>query len=147
MKIVKISKITISKKKDCGGFQKAKGHLDTQMFPECEGTKYDRDIVKKTVEKRKYNKSKSTKSKKQKEACVECMIKEAQMVDPKLPQRPIFSGDKCPKCGNSQHYISNSSTPIINECSLCKNTWNPDNEKWNGKLSFNLKQYKTAQKE
>jgi hypothetical protein len=27
--------------------------LDTQMFPECEGTKYDRDIVKKTVEKRK----------------------------------------------------------------------------------------------
>ena len=32
---------------------KAKGHLDTQLFPECEGTKYDRDIVKKTVNERK----------------------------------------------------------------------------------------------
>lgn len=37
---------------DCGGFQKPKGHLDTQMFPECEGTPCDRNIVKKTVEKR-----------------------------------------------------------------------------------------------
>ena len=32
---------------------KPKGHLDTQLFPECEGTKYDRNIVKKTVDERK----------------------------------------------------------------------------------------------
>ena len=32
---------------------KAKGHLDTQLFPECSGTKYDRDVVKKTVNERK----------------------------------------------------------------------------------------------
>lgn len=49
------------KKKDCGGYQKAKGHLDTQMYPECTGTKYDRNIVKKTVEER--------------NACTECEIK------------------------------------------------------------------------
>lgn len=42
---------------DCGGFQKPKGHLDTQMFPECAGTECDRDIVKKTREKRKKKKS------------------------------------------------------------------------------------------
>lgn len=36
----------------------AKGHLDTQMFPESKGTKYDRDVVRKTVERRK----KSTKT-------------------------------------------------------------------------------------
>lgn len=33
-------------------YGKPKGHLDTQLFPECKGTKYDRDIVKKTREKR-----------------------------------------------------------------------------------------------
>ena len=38
---------------DCGGFRPPKGHLDTQMFPECEGTPADRNIVRKTVEKRK----------------------------------------------------------------------------------------------
>ncbi len=37
----------------CGGFKKPKGHLDTQLYPECEGTETDRDIVKKTVEKKK----------------------------------------------------------------------------------------------
>jgi len=36
----------------CGGYQKAKGHLDTQLYPECEGTPEDRDIVKKNREKK-----------------------------------------------------------------------------------------------
>jgi len=40
----------------CGGFRPPKGHLDTQMFPECSGTETDRDIVKKTVDKRKKKK-------------------------------------------------------------------------------------------
>lgn len=38
---------------ECGGFRPPKGHLDTQMYPECKGTPCDRDIVKKTREKRK----------------------------------------------------------------------------------------------
>ena len=38
---------------DCGGFQKPKGHLDTQMFPECKGTETDRNIVQKTIKRRK----------------------------------------------------------------------------------------------
>ena len=33
--------------KGCGKFQKPKGKLDTQLFPECEGTPQDRDVVKK----------------------------------------------------------------------------------------------------
>lgn len=44
------------KDSNCGGYQKPKGKLDTQMYPECEGTPLDRDIVKKTREKRKKNK-------------------------------------------------------------------------------------------
>lgn len=46
--------IIIAKKEDSckGGYGKPKGKLDTQLFPECEGTKYDRDIVKKTREKK-----------------------------------------------------------------------------------------------
>ena len=40
----------------CGGFRPPKGHLDTQMFPECEGYETDRNIVRKTVERRKESK-------------------------------------------------------------------------------------------
>jgi len=47
MKIIKLTS------NECGGFKPPKGHLDTQMFPECEGTPTDRNIVKKTVERRK----------------------------------------------------------------------------------------------
>lgn len=49
MKIVKLSG------NDCGGFTGPKKgkHLDTQMFPECEGTETDRNIVTKTVKRRK----------------------------------------------------------------------------------------------
>ena len=43
---------------DCGGFQKPKGHLDTQMYPECENTPCDRDIVKKEEKRRKKNQRK-----------------------------------------------------------------------------------------
>jgi len=46
---------------ECGGYQKPKGHMDSQMFPECKGTPTDRDIVKKTREKRK-SKKKTKKS-------------------------------------------------------------------------------------
>lgn len=42
---------------DCGGFRPPKGHLDTQLFPECENTETDRNIVKKTVERRKKKKA------------------------------------------------------------------------------------------
>lgn len=38
---------------DCGGFQKPKGHLDTQLFPECNNTETDRNVVKKTIKRRK----------------------------------------------------------------------------------------------
>lgn len=40
-------------KNDCGGFRPPKGHLDTQMYPECEGTETDRNIVKKHKKKKK----------------------------------------------------------------------------------------------
>ena len=43
---------------DCGGFQKPKGHLDTQMYPECAGSRFDRDIVKKEEKRRKKNQRK-----------------------------------------------------------------------------------------
>jgi len=45
--------IRVAKKDDgsCGGYGKPKGKLDTQLFPECEDTKYDRDIVKKQEKK------------------------------------------------------------------------------------------------
>ena len=50
-------KIVFCKCKKCHPDGKpAKGHLDTQLFPECKGTEFDRDIVKKTVEKRKQEK-------------------------------------------------------------------------------------------
>ena len=57
---------------ECGGFRPPKGHLDTQMYPECKGWPTDRDIVKKTVEKRKKKKKKSSISDQSKE------IKEAK---------------------------------------------------------------------
>jgi len=47
---------------DCGGFQEPKGHMDTQMYPECKGKPGDRDIVKKTREKKKKTKKKKKKS-------------------------------------------------------------------------------------
>ena len=37
---------------DCGGYGKPKGHLDTQMFPECENKRGDRDVVKKERKKK-----------------------------------------------------------------------------------------------
>jgi len=46
-------KITRKNSNDCGGFKPPKGHLDTQMFPECEDTETDRNIVKKNQEKKK----------------------------------------------------------------------------------------------
>ena len=53
-------KITRLDSNECGGFRPPKSHLDTQMYPECEGTPCDRDIVKKTVEKRKNKKKKAS---------------------------------------------------------------------------------------
>jgi len=37
----------------CGGFKPPKGHMDSQMYPECSGTDEDRDVVKKTIKRRK----------------------------------------------------------------------------------------------
>lgn len=53
MRIVKVNG------NDCGGFQEPKGHLDTQMFPECKGTETDRNIVQKTLKRRKHKKNAS----------------------------------------------------------------------------------------
>ncbi len=56
MRIIKISKCG----KGCGhgkDFGKPKGHLDTQLFPECKGTKYDRDVAKKHKAKNKTKKA------------------------------------------------------------------------------------------
>jgi len=53
MKIVKITS------NDCGGFQAPKGHLDTQMFPECAGKETDRNIVTKTIKRRNKGKRKA----------------------------------------------------------------------------------------
>jgi hypothetical protein len=47
---------------DCGGFQAPKGHLDTQMYPECVGTDTDRNIVKKEEKRKKKNKKKEASS-------------------------------------------------------------------------------------
>jgi len=48
---------------DCGGYRAPKGHMDTQLYPECEGTETDRNIVKKTMEKRKKAKNNKKASK------------------------------------------------------------------------------------
>jgi hypothetical protein len=46
---------------DCGGFKPPKDgeKLDTQLFPECEGTPCDRDVVKKNRKRKKKNKKSS----------------------------------------------------------------------------------------
>ena len=62
---MKITKITSNY---CGGFKPPKGHLDTQMFPECENFETDRNIVRKTVERRKKGKKKTKKASIQVEA-------------------------------------------------------------------------------
>lgn len=64
---MKITKIEASN--DCGGFQPPKGHLDTQLFPECKGCETDRDVVKKTVERRKKNKKKKKKASVEESPC------------------------------------------------------------------------------
>jgi len=53
---MKIFKIESSN--ECGGFRPPKGHLDTQLYPECKGFPTDRDIVKKTTDKRRNKKRK-----------------------------------------------------------------------------------------
>ena len=63
-----ISKIiSVSACKRCGTkditFGPPKGHLDTQMFPECEGTRFDRNVGKKY---REHQKKKQTKKNKKK---------------------------------------------------------------------------------
>lgn len=47
---------------ECGGFKPPKGKLDTQLYPECKGTPTDRDVAKKTREKRKKNKKSKKKA-------------------------------------------------------------------------------------
>lgn len=59
-RIAKIESVKVRTAADCGGFRPPKGHLDTQMFPECAGTPADRDIVKKTRENRKRHKKRAS---------------------------------------------------------------------------------------
>jgi len=63
---MKITNLDLESSNDCGGFKPPKGHMDTQMYPECEGYETDRDIVKKTVDKRKNKKKKASISRKAK---------------------------------------------------------------------------------
>ena len=46
----------------CGGLKSPKGHLDTQLFPECDKYETSRNVVKKTEDKRKKDKVKKGKS-------------------------------------------------------------------------------------
>ena len=46
MKIIRIQS-------NCGKYQKPKGHLDTQLYPECKDTPADRDVVKKNRKRKK----------------------------------------------------------------------------------------------
>lgn len=39
----------------------------------------------------------------------------------------VYVGACCPKCGCDSHVILNASMPIINQCCVCGNMWNPDN--------------------
>jgi len=58
MNTLKISQTEIESSNNCGGFktpQKGK-HLDTQMFPECEGTETDRNLLQHRNKKEKKNK-------------------------------------------------------------------------------------------
>ncbi len=49
----KCKKSVIQEPKSCGGYGPQKGHLDTQLFPECKDTIFDRDIVKKNTKRKK----------------------------------------------------------------------------------------------
>jgi hypothetical protein len=59
MKIIKLDR-DVTAGNDCGGFRPPRGHLDTQMFPECERFETNRDAVKKTVKRRTQNKKKAS---------------------------------------------------------------------------------------
>jgi len=77
---------------DCGGFKPPKKgqHLDTQMFPECEGKETDRNIVKKTVERRKKKKVKAESSfnlSKEKQIC-DFLVAEAKKKKKKYDPNP-----------------------------------------------------------
>ena len=66
MKIIRLQSDSKSDSKSdsnyCGGFKPPKkgDHMDTQMYPECEGYPTDRDIVKNTTEKKKKKKKKKS---------------------------------------------------------------------------------------
>ena len=86
MKIIKLNS-------NCGGYGKPKGHLDTQMFPECEGHPGDRDVVKKTRERRKKNKKK-------KKSSLDFPIVEAKKKRPGDPRGGVLEAmapHKCPR--------------------------------------------------
>ena len=58
-KPINLIPINLDSSNDCGGFKPPSGKMDSQMYPECEGYETDRNIVKKTVEKRKKKKKKA----------------------------------------------------------------------------------------
>jgi len=101
MKIYKIQS-------NCGEYQKPKGHLDTQMFPECEGTEADRDIVKKQKKKNEKNEKKASR----------------EVVDKTPHER-----NECPFCGDIRQCRCPSwiheQTGVVttqNLCSECKDS-------------------------
>jgi len=70
---------------ECGGYRPPKGHMDTQMYPECEGTPTDRNIVKKTREKRKDRKKKKKKS--SEEILMQTLAKKKSKKNKKDPEK------------------------------------------------------------
>lgn len=81
----------------CGGYGKPKGHLDTQMFPECENKPGDRDVAKKN------RKRKEKKKKKEKTASINkvanwyCNVCDYQWGDEHKGKPTV-----CPKCGEQE---------------------------------------------
>lgn len=66
------------------------GHMDTQMYPECEGTKYDRNIQKK------HKKHKKTaQSEMQEHYCTKC----GALTDPMSDAQWESNGETCEGCG------------------------------------------------
>ena len=112
---------------NCGGYRKPKGHLDTQMFPECANTPADRDVVKKTRERRE-------KGKKKKKASIE-------VVDKTSHQR-----NECPFCGNVTTCRCSSKihdqTGVITTHDLCE-TCKEASIKTASKKKDNTKKYDT----
>ena len=132
MKIIKISG------NYCGGFKPPKGHLDTQMYPECENFETNRNIVRKTVERRNKRKKKrasivveetkeniKTSELKEKWFCEIC----GKLMGVMSYKSWVAAGKICDECGREkdqeeENFDANTSDNIIE--AKKKKKWNPN---------------------